>query len=357
MRRKTQVDACVVALQTQLAFASRECTATCTSRTAPPRSGRFERARRTSWSPRTSRRGGWTCPRCARWFRCTRRGISNRTCTESSRTGRAGNKDGRAFTLVARSDGNARFLSDLVLNMQRAGQRVPPQLHAIARGGGGGATAGVGKGWARERTRGGGRGNRIRRRRGTRGDGRADPKVRRREGGEAAAAAGNLPPPPPPPTTTTSTTTTTNRAALAPRGLSRRRTARRFPRAPRWSCPQAGWSVPPPTARRRRCSPRRRRRRRMTRRSRGASSRRRGADQRAFRRGRPAPSASSSAAPCSAVSDARGGARRGRALASAGSRSLAAYALRRRRGRRAKVQRGPAAGERHDDAGGPRAPR
>ena len=62
------------------------------------------------------------------------------------RTGRAGNKDGRAFTLVARSDGNARFLSDLVLNMQRAGQRVPPQLHAIARGGGGGRRRGWGKG-------------------------------------------------------------------------------------------------------------------------------------------------------------------------------------------------------------------
>ncbi|ACO64635.1 predicted protein, partial [Micromonas commoda] len=61
------------------------------------------------------------------------------------RTGRAGNKDGRAFTLVARTDGNARFLSDLVLNMQRAGQRVPPQLHAIARGGGGGRRRGWGK--------------------------------------------------------------------------------------------------------------------------------------------------------------------------------------------------------------------
>ena len=100
------------------------------------------------------------------------------------RTGRAGNKDGRAFTLVARSDGNARFLSDLVLNMQRAGQRVPPQLlthppEAAEEGDGGG---GEGPG-TRARTRGGGRGNRIRRRRGIRGDGRADPKVRRREGG------------------------------------------------------------------------------------------------------------------------------------------------------------------------------
>ena len=163
------------------------------------------------------------------------------------RTGRAGNKDGRAFTLVARTDGNARFLSDLVLNMQRAGQRVPPQLHAIARGGGGGRRRGWGK-VGRGKGRGaGGVGIGFD---GGGGYAEMDELIRRYDAGkagEAAAAAGNLPPPPPPLTTTTSTTT--NRAALAPRGFVPSTDGAQVPASAAVVVPpKAGWSVPPPTA-------------------------------------------------------------------------------------------------------------
>ena len=165
------------------------------------------------------------------------------------RTGRAGNKDGRAFTLVARTDGNARFLSDLVLNMQRAGQRVPPQLHAIARGGGGGRRRGWGK-VGRGKGRGaGGVGIGFD---GGGGYAEMDELTRRYDAGkagEAAAAAGNLPPPPPPPPTTTSSTTTTNRATLAPRGFVPSTDGAQVPASAAVVVPpKAGWSVPPPMA-------------------------------------------------------------------------------------------------------------
>lgn len=161
------------------------------------------------------------------------------------RTGRAGNKDGRAFTLVARTDGNARFLSDLVLNMQRAGQRVPPQLHAIARGGGGGRRRGWGKAGRGKGRGAGGVGIGFD---GGGGYAEMDELTRRYDAGkagEAAAAAGNLPPPPPPLTTTTSTTT--NRAALAPRGFVPSTDGAQVPASAAVVVPpKAGWSVPPP---------------------------------------------------------------------------------------------------------------
>ena len=269
------------------------------------------------------------------------------------RTGRAGNKDGRAFTLVARTDGNARFLSDLVLNMQRAGQRVPPQLHAIARGGGGGRRRGWGKAGRGKGRGAGGVGIGFD---GGGGYAEMDELTRRYDAGkagEAAAAAGNLPPPPPPPTTTTSTSTTTNRAALAPRGFVPSTDGAQVPASAAVVVPpKAGWSVPPPNPG-----------------GAGESA----ADDPAILAARAAAVAARinarfaagdqhqapppQAAPTSALSDASdGGVRRERALASAGRRSRASAALRRRGGRRAKVQRGPAAGERHDGAAGPRAP-
>ena len=161
------------------------------------------------------------------------------------RTGRAGNKDGRAFTLVAKTDGNARFLSDLVVNMQRAGQRVPPQLHAIA--GGGGRRRWRGKGGRGKGRGAGGAGIGFDEFDVAGGYAEMDELTRRYDAGkagEAAAAAGNLPPPPPPPTLT-STSTTPNRAPLAPRGfVPSTDGAQVSASAAVIVPPKAGWSAP-----------------------------------------------------------------------------------------------------------------
>ena len=114
------------------------------------------------------------------------------------RTGRAGAVDGKAFTLVSNTD-SKRFLGELVLNMQRAGQGVSPELHALA--GRQGRVRGRGGGWV------GGKKGKL----GLGGTGvgfggddltLVDELTRgydARKAGEAAAAAGDLPPPPPPP--------------------------------------------------------------------------------------------------------------------------------------------------------------
>ena len=95
--RKTQVDACVAALRD-----------TAGARVAGMHGDMHQSDRAAAL--RAFRKGethvlvatdvaarGWTCPRCARWFRCTRRGISNRTCTES------GGRDARGTKTGARS--------------------------------------------------------------------------------------------------------------------------------------------------------------------------------------------------------------------------------------------------------------
>ncbi len=46
------------------------------------------------------------------------------------RTGRAGDKEGRAFTLLLPSD--ARFAGQLLQSLALAGQAVPPALHDLA---------------------------------------------------------------------------------------------------------------------------------------------------------------------------------------------------------------------------------
>jgi hypothetical protein len=119
------------------------------------------------------------------------------------RTGRAGQKDGRAFTLVS-PDTSGKFLADLVRSLQEACQPVGSALHRLARRGGKqGYGGGVG---GRGGAGGGGRGKRAV---GGRGVGfLSDTDVFMREyddrkAAEAtvatAVAAGTIPPPPPPP--------------------------------------------------------------------------------------------------------------------------------------------------------------
>ena len=111
------------------------------------------------------------------------------------RTGRAGDTDGRAFTLVDAST-PGKFLSDLVQNLRGAAQHVSGALLKLTarRGGGKGGGGGGGGGGARSKV--GGLGI------GFSGGGGGDDELTRsydaRKTAEAAEASGSIPPPPPP---------------------------------------------------------------------------------------------------------------------------------------------------------------